>query len=115
MAAVAAEGTLEVDLPPGTPMFRFADHDECKRVLGRIGFDDCSCTDIMLTWLLPNPGALMESFRNATVRAGGLLSAQDSAALPAIAAAMTERCKPFDKEGHTDLPMPAALTIGTKL
>jgi SAM-dependent methyltransferase len=114
MAAIAKEGTLEVDLPAGTPMFRFADHDECERALGGIGFNDISSTDIMLTWRLPNPDALMESFRNATVRAGGLLGAQDPAVRPAIAAAMTEACKPFDKGDHTDLPMPAVLTIGTK-
>lgn len=115
MGAVAKEGTLEVDLPPGTPIFRFADHGECERVLRGIGFNDISSTDIMLTWRLPSPDALMESFRNATVRTSGLLGAQDPAVLPVIAAAMTEACKPFDKGDHTDLPMPAVLTTGKKV
>ncbi len=115
MGAIAKEGTLEVDLPVGTPIFRFADHGECERVLRGIGFNDISSTDIMLTWRLPSPDALMESFRNATVRTSGLLGAQDPAVLPVIAAAMTEACKPFDKGDHTDLPMPAVLTIGKKV
>jgi len=114
MAAVEKEGTLEVDLPPGTPVFRFADHGECARVLGGIGFTDVACTDMLLNWRLPGPEYLMPHFREATVRTSGLLDAQDPAVLPAIAAAMTEACKPFDKGGHTDLPMPANLTVGTK-
>jgi len=68
----------------------------------------------MLTWRLPSPDALLESFGEAAVRTSALLGAQDPAVLPAIAAAMTEGCKPFDKGDYTDLPMPAVLTNGTK-
>jgi hypothetical protein len=68
----------------------------------------------MLTWRFPSPDALLESFVDATSRTGALLDAQDPAVLPAIAAAMTEGCKPFDKGDYTDLPMPAVLTNGTK-
>jgi SAM-dependent methyltransferase len=114
IGALANEGTLDVDLPQGTPIFRFADHEECQRVLKGIGFQDCSCTDLLLTWRLPRVDALMESMRNATVRMSGLLGAQDPAILPAISAAMTEGCKPYDKGDHTALPMPAVLTVGTK-
>jgi SAM-dependent methyltransferase len=114
MGAVEKEGSLEVGLPLGTPIFRFADHSECERVLGGIGIDDCSCEDIMLTWRFPSPDALLESFGDATARTSALLDAQDPAVLPAIAAAMTEGCKPFDKGDYTDLPMPAVLTNGTK-
>jgi SAM-dependent methyltransferase len=101
-------------LPQGTPIFRFADHEECQRVLKGIGFEDGSCTNLLLTWRLPRADDLMESFRNATVRTSGMLGAQDPKVLPAISAAMTEGCKPFDKGDHTALPMPAVLTVGTK-
>jgi SAM-dependent methyltransferase len=115
MGAIAKEGTLDVDLPQGTPIFRFADHEECQTVLKGIGFEDCSCTNLLLTWRLPRVDALMESFRNATVRTSGVLAAQDPAVLPAISAAMTQECKPYDKGDHTALPMPAVLTVGTKV
>lgn len=114
LSAVEKEGTLEADLPAGTPFFRFADHSECDRVLRDIGFSDVTCTDMSLTWRLPTPDALMDSFRKATARTSGLLDAQDPAVLPAIAAAMTKGCKPFDRGDHTALPMPAVLTAGTK-
>ena len=114
MAAIAKEGTLEVDLPAGTPIFRFADHGKCARVLRGIGFDDIASTDMMLAWRLSGPDALMESFQQATARISGLLGAQDPAVLPAIAAAMSAECKAFDKGGYTELPMPAVLTGATK-
>lgn len=114
MAAVAQEGTLDVDLPAGTPVFRFGDHAECQRVLTGIGFREVACADLMLTWRLSRPDALMSSFSQATARTSGILAAQDPDVLPAIAAAMTEGCKPYVKDGRTELPMPAVLVSGTK-
>ena len=115
MNAIANEGTLEVDLPLGTPIFRFADHSECKRTLSEIGFDEIFCTDMNLTWRLSSPDALMESFQQATARTSGLLGAQDPAVLPAIAAAMAEGCKPYVRNESTEIPMPAVLTTATKV
>ena len=114
MGAIAKEGSLDVGLPVGTPLFRFADHVETERTLSEIGFSEISSTAMVLTWRLPNPDALMESFQEATARTSGLLKAQDPAALPAIAAAMTEACRPYEKESGTELPMPAVLNTGTK-
>jgi len=114
MGAIAQEGSTDVDLPMGTPIFRFADHAECARTLESIGFVRSHCSDHILTWSLPSPDALMDSFREATARTSALLSAQAPSALPAIKAAMTEACRPFVKEGKTELPMPAVLTVATK-
>ena len=113
MSAIASEGSLEVDLPEGTPVFRFADHAECARALESIGFEGVACEDLVLTWTLPEPDKLMECFRQATARTSGLLGAQDPAVLPAIAAAMTEGCKPYVEDGVANLPMPAVLTRAT--
>lgn len=115
MGAIAKEGTLEVDLPVGTPIFRFSDHSECERVLGDIGFDEIESTDMLLFWRLTSPDSLMRSFQQATARTSGLLSAQDPVVLPAIAAAMAEGCKPFVRGDYAELPMPAVLTTGTKI
>jgi len=114
MSAIAENGSLTVDLPAGTPVFRFADHAECKITLRGLGFRDVSCVDLMLTWVLPDPGALMSSFQQATARTSGLLRAQDPNVLPAIEAAMTDACLPYVKGDHTELPMPAVLTTGLK-
>lgn len=114
MKAIAEEGSLKVGLPAGTPLYRFADHDECRAVLGGIGFENITCTELPLTWRLPRPDVLMENFRQATARMSGLLNAQDPEALPAISAAMAEACAPYDQGNVTVLQMPAVLTAGTK-
>ena len=114
MDAIASAGTLEVDLPAGTPIFRFADPAECERTLTGIGFRSVACRALQLTWSLPGPDKLMETFREATARTSGLLGAQDPAALPAIAAAMSEGCRPYQESGRTCLPMPALLTSATR-
>ncbi len=114
MKAIADKGSLEVGLPTGTPLYRFADADECNAVLSGIGFSNTTCTELPMTWRLPRPDMLMETFQQATARMSGLLGAQDPEALPAISAAMAEGCAPYEQGGVTILPMPAVLTIGTK-
>jgi SAM-dependent methyltransferase len=115
MQAIIDKGALEVGLPTGTPLYRFADPDECKSVLGAIGFTNIACTEIPLSWRLPRPDMLMETFQLATARMSGLLRAQDPDVLPDISTAMAERCAPYDQGGVTILPMPAVLTIGEKV
>jgi SAM-dependent methyltransferase len=114
MNAIAEAGSFDVELPHGTPLYRFADHDECEAALGAIGFENIACTELLFAWRLPRPDALMETFRQATARMSGLLNAQDPAALPAISAAMTEACAPYSQGDVTILRMPAVLTTATK-
>ncbi len=114
MRAIIKNGAIEVGLPPGTPLYRFADANECESVLNGIGFTDIACTELSLTWRLPGTDTLMDTFQQATARMSGLLNAQNPEALPAISAAMTEACAPYNQSGVTVLPMPALLTVGTK-
>lgn len=114
MAAIAENGTLDVDLPAGTPLFRFADHAESARTLGGIGFRDVVTSDRTLIWRLTRPFALMDVFRQATARISGLIGAQDPAVLPAIAAAMTAGCQRYVEGDVALLPMPCVLTAALK-
>ena len=114
MAAIAEKGKLDVKLPAGTPVFRFADHAECARTLGGIGFSDVRSGNHQLTWRLPRPFALMEVFREATARMSGLIGAQDPADLPSISAAMTAGCQRYVNGDSAFLPMPCVLTAARK-
>ena len=114
MRAIAKKGSLDVGLPTGTPLYRFADPDVCRQVLSGIGFTNVSCTEIHLKWRLPRPDMLMETFRLATARMSGLLGAQEQAVLLDISAAMAEGCAPYEQGGVTVLPMPAMLTVAEK-
>ncbi|NJN39977.1 MAG: class I SAM-dependent methyltransferase, partial [Gammaproteobacteria bacterium] len=114
MAAITDHGRLDVDLPAGTPLFRFADHAECARTLAGGGYRDVVSRDHELVWRLPRPFALMEVFREATARLSGLLGAQDPEALPKISAAMTAGCQRFVDGDLALLPMPCVLTAAQK-
>lgn len=114
MNAVIKEGAIDVGLPEGTPLYRFADPAECDAVLSEVGFADIVCRELQLTWRLPGTDTLMETFSQATARMSGLLQAQDPNRLPAISAAMEEGCAPYHQSGFTVLPMPALLTLATK-
>ncbi|MEQ9638907.1 MAG: methyltransferase domain-containing protein [Alphaproteobacteria bacterium] len=112
--AVQTHGTLAVDLPPGTPPFRFAEPEECARTLDGIGFTDVTCATHDLVWRLPRPFDLMGAFMESGARTSGLLNAQDPAALPAIGAAMTEGCEAYVEGDEAQLPMPCVLTGARK-
>lgn len=114
MNAIAQAGSLRVELPAGTPLYRFADPDECHIALTGAGFGSVSSTPFELSWRLPRADLLMETFSQATARMSGLLAAQSPDALPAIGAAMAEACAPYDQGDVTILPMPAMLTVATK-
>ena len=113
-AAIKAHGTLNVDLPAGTPPFRFADPAECARALTVAGFRDAASNEHRLTWRLPRPFDLMRAFQESGARTSGLLSKQDPATLPAIAAAMTAACQPYVQGDEALLPMPCLLTAATR-
>ncbi|NNE83173.1 MAG: methyltransferase domain-containing protein [Alphaproteobacteria bacterium] len=115
MKAIIKEGALDIGLPEGTPLYRFADPDECESVLGEVGFSDIVCSELELTWRLPESDTLMDTFSQATARMSGLLRAQDPDRLPVISAAMEEGCAPYHQCGVRVLPMPALLTIATKV
>lgn len=114
MQTIGEIGTLDVDLPPGEPVFRFGDAAECRRVLDATGFSDISSADIGIIWKIPRPEMLVDLLVRSTARTKGLLNAQDPAIMPAIVDALAERCKPFDKGDHVALPMPALVTVATK-
>lgn len=43
--AIQAHANMEVLLPPAPPLFRFSDHDECRRALSAVGFVDPAVTE----------------------------------------------------------------------
>jgi hypothetical protein len=112
---VKKEGSLEVALPAGTPLFRFADHEDCSQTLQKIGFANFKSADHVLTWTLPAADAFFDSFKRATARTSGLLSAQEPSAIPAIRMAITKACMPYVVEGgKLEVPMPCCLTTAQK-
>jgi SAM-dependent methyltransferase len=90
-AAVEAHAA-PVDLPEGPPFFRFADPEECRRVLEEAGFDAGSfrTETVVHGWRVPTAELLFEAELHAGVRTSAVLRAQPAERLQAIREAMTE-------------------------
>jgi SAM-dependent methyltransferase len=81
---------LPVELPEGPPFFRFADQEECRRVIGEAGLDlDTFRTEtISHAWRVPTAELLFEAELEAGVRTAAVLQAQTPERLEAIGAEM---------------------------
>lgn len=118
LEAVEKHGIVNIGVPPGPPMFRFADSHEALRVLGDVGFANIGFRALPITLALAEPDALFQIMLEAGVRTSGLLKAQTPAALDAIRDHMRQRVTAHRISNHTDprylLPMPAVLITATK-
>lgn len=116
LGAITTHGRIDVPLPEGPPFFRFADHDECRRVLAASGFADAAVRELPMRWRLPSPGALIDAFLEGGVRTRGLLRAQTPAALAAIQEAARCAAAAYGRgEGEgVEFAMPAVLASGVK-
>lgn len=105
LGAVETLGELDVPLPPGPPFFRFSDGEECRRVLAGAGFAAPVITQVPQVWTLPAPEALFDAVCEGAVRTRAILRAQTPDALEARA---------FERDGVTEIPMPAVLASAAK-
>ena len=95
-------------------MFRFADPEECARVLKAAGFRDIRVEE-MAVHRRVTPEALVEGLRHATVRSRALLDAQTPEARAAIEAAVLADARAMaGPDGILDLSLPAVLASGAR-
>ena len=57
--AIQQYGVANVALPAAPPTFRFADPDECRSVLGAVGFGEIACTEEGSVWNGPDGQAVL--------------------------------------------------------
>jgi SAM-dependent methyltransferase len=114
LQAIEKHGRMDVPLPEGPPFFRFADPDECRRVLGAAGFTRVMVRELPMRWRLPGPDALMDSFLEGGVRTRGLLRAQTPEALAAIRATARREAARYGRDEGVEFSMPAVLASGVK-
>jgi len=112
--AVAEFGDPNVQLPAGPPFFRFSDPEECRRALQEAGFANAQLRDIPLVWRLRSAADFFEAFMKGSARTGGLLNAQQPAALERIRAAVEKRIAAFECSGELEIPMPAVVASAQK-
>jgi SAM-dependent methyltransferase len=112
--AVAEFGDPNVRLPAGPPFFRFSDPVECRRALQSAGFTNPLVEAIPLVWRLDSAEQFFGAFVKGSARTGGLLNAQQPAALERIRAAVEARVAAFGRDGHLEIPMPALVASARK-
>jgi len=112
--AVVEHGTLEVELPEGPDMFRFATEREAVESLGRLGLQDVSVTELPLEVEVADPALAMEVVLRGTVRTRALVRAQSAEAQAAIAEAVAAAVNGMRREGRVVVPMPAVLLTATR-
>ena len=114
LGAIRDHGRTRVDLPEGPDFFRYSDPEACRVSFAEAGFTDVRVRELPQTWRLRDAGELFDAMTDATVRTGGLLRAQDEAALAAIRAAVVERAHAYRNRDGIAIPMPAVLTVAVK-
>lgn len=114
--AVEAHADLTVDIPDGPPYDLFADEDECRKILGRVGFDAGSLffETRLVEWNVPTARFLFEAERDAGVRTAGLLARQTSERLDAVMRDIEEGVKRYAKGDGFAIPMAAHVVAVAK-
>ncbi|MEM9061255.1 MAG: methyltransferase domain-containing protein [Pseudomonadota bacterium] len=83
-SAIRRHGSMDVDLPPAPPPFRFADPDEGKSSLEAAGFTSAHVQKQEAIWIGTSGDDLLELLYKGIVRAPMLIDAQEPQARDAI-------------------------------
>jgi len=113
-AAIAAHGTLNVDLPPAPPFLRFSDPAECCRVLAAAGFSGLGTIEAMLHYEVPSPQAVIDSVMRGGVRSALVLGRQSREARLRIEQAIREGAERFRRGDRLRFAFPAIVASGRK-
>ena len=108
-AAVKAHADMSVEMPTGPDYFAFADSAQCRKTLGRAGFDPGSLVfeTVTVEWQVPTASFLFESEQNAGVRTAALLARQTASVLKAIKAQVEDSVRAHATEDGFAIPFAA--------
>ena len=107
---------VPVELPEGPPFFRFADPDECRRVLEQAGFDGDTFRTETITheWRAASAELLFEAELEAGVRTAAVLRAQPPERLEAIREAFASGVRRHAEGDEFVLPIVARVASAAR-
>ncbi|MEH1848570.1 MAG: class I SAM-dependent methyltransferase [Nostoc sp.] len=114
LGSVQTYGNMEIDLPPGPPLFRFGETAECKRVLSSGGFTSVSITELPMKWTFSTPQDVMPRIVVSTARLGSILAMQTEEQRRNIENAIIERAKKYVTDDGLEIPASVVLAVGHK-
>lgn len=114
--AIGAHGSPDIALPPGPGANDYADPKIAYPALKVAGFGEFSCNFVASGWLVNDPGAPFDYFRDGTARGGALLRPQPAHHARAIRAAVVRRVLENHGDGpEWSVPMPAVVISATAI
>jgi SAM-dependent methyltransferase len=102
------------DVPPGPPFFQLAEPARMKSLLENAGLRAGEITRVPFRATLPSVRALLELFREGSVRTAAILRAQDEGARERIHDAVAAELEPHRSGGALHVPVEAVVGVGTK-
>lgn len=114
LGAIEKHGTMDVELPPAQPYFRFAEKQESVDLLSEAGFSEPTFEIVPLVWRLSSTDQMFHAFYQGAVRATVILRSQTAEAIDAIYPQVIGECESFRVKDGVEIPMGAALTAGVK-
>jgi SAM-dependent methyltransferase len=113
--AVAEAGAAPpADVPPGPPLFRFADDGEFEALLSGGGLVDVAVEAIAFALRVESPHELWDGLVDGTVRVGPLVRAQEDEVQQAIRARFEELLDAHRVAGGYEVPVAVKLATGRK-
>jgi SAM-dependent methyltransferase len=112
--SIQAHGTLDVDLPPAPPIFRFSDDEECVRAVRSVGFLDPEVSRLELKWTANRSEEILELIYKSVVRTPMVLNAQTPEARERIHEAILVGAEAYRSGDKIELGFPAIMTVATK-
>jgi SAM-dependent methyltransferase len=107
--ALKAHANMDVELPAGPSYFGYGDPEECRRILGRSGFDPASLgfRTLVDEWQVPSASFVFEAERDAGVRTAAVLAAQTRESLRAIQNQIEKGVMAYATAGGFSIPYAA--------
>ena len=105
MTAIKKHGTMDVDLPPAPPPFRFAQEIEAKDALLACGFGSVIFQKNMAIWRGNTGDDLLDLLYKGIVRAPMLIEAQEPSARQAIIDDIRAGAEAFRERDHEKITM----------
>lgn len=109
-STISTIGTLDVGLPPGPDVFRYANPDVCRTELAA-GFLDVEVEEVPTSWSTDRGAdGLLEFIERGGVRSRALLAGQTDEAKATIRTALQDALEQFrDPDGIWRIPSPAVV------
>ncbi|WP_375513852.1 class I SAM-dependent methyltransferase [uncultured Nostoc sp.] len=114
LGSVQTYGSMDLDLPPGPPLFRFGERGECERVLLAEGFTEVSVTELPVKWTFSTPEDVMAKVVVSTARLGTILAMQTLEQRRNIENAIIDGASKYATDSGVEIPASVMLAVGYK-